>query len=628
MNIVHTKRLEKYLVDLRDYISQEILSNYTKLLNKYKQRIPKTWDELIDTASYIINEEKKQGKNNLISYLGHFPEKDEVSICSATEFIYSFRKDVNSNIPSYHSDNAVNAFNKIKEIKEKISSDKNFQLDNDTIESLLQQGKPLFAKYWKTPFNQYYYISPLPGNKEGISSSCIGGYHLIINNNISKEKKVAAGKVIEFFLSKNIQKKYLINNMMNRSARSDIYNDEELCKEIDCELYNSFQYVSRPPELIENYSLEYLKFLNQFLYGNINAKTALTYIENIDSFHQIEYNSTFGYIMESVSILIIFIVLLSSGIMFMENFKFLSKVFSKTFLCIPILGICMTGSYAFLLLGDLTGFKCSLGMVYFFCGSTLILYPLIVLEIIYFPEKNKYTTFAKNHKYLCFIILLLMDLVFYGISLIIVPFRIERLTSSDGIHFKACVNAGGLYRIYFLSIIAYKFIIFSIIILLAFTEWSRKEIKKELKIIFIIIYTNILFTVLFVIIRCLPPFDLYTNMFIRWFLSVAYSITNYIILIPLQIYYELRNPSKKNGNEVNIVKNSEMEKNEINKHVFIRRTDSYISKIIGYHYSMGSQYLEYNSSTKDKNLNFPSSRPDVILYTDIISSSQMTDIME
>jgi len=35
MNIVHTKRLEKYLVDLRDYISQEILSNYTsKILSE------------------------------------------------------------------------------------------------------------------------------------------------------------------------------------------------------------------------------------------------------------------------------------------------------------------------------------------------------------------------------------------------------------------------------------------------------------------------------------------------------------------------------------------------------------------------------------------------------------------
>jgi len=52
-----------------------------------------------------------------------------------------------------------------------------------------------------------FYISALPGEKEGISASTIGGQSVIINNNITKDKKIACGKIIDFFLSKEIQKK-------------------------------------------------------------------------------------------------------------------------------------------------------------------------------------------------------------------------------------------------------------------------------------------------------------------------------------------------------------------------------------------------------------------------------------
>jgi len=42
-----------------------------KLLNIYNKRIPKLWDELIETSKYILRKEKEKG-SNIIGYNGLF----------------------------------------------------------------------------------------------------------------------------------------------------------------------------------------------------------------------------------------------------------------------------------------------------------------------------------------------------------------------------------------------------------------------------------------------------------------------------------------------------------------------------------------------------------------------------
>jgi len=41
-------------------------------LKKHKKRIPKTWDELIETSKYILREEKKLNNTQLLAYNGLF----------------------------------------------------------------------------------------------------------------------------------------------------------------------------------------------------------------------------------------------------------------------------------------------------------------------------------------------------------------------------------------------------------------------------------------------------------------------------------------------------------------------------------------------------------------------------
>jgi len=47
-----------------------------KYLNKYNKDVPKTWDELIETSKYIMNEEKKINNTNLLGYNGGFNGND------------------------------------------------------------------------------------------------------------------------------------------------------------------------------------------------------------------------------------------------------------------------------------------------------------------------------------------------------------------------------------------------------------------------------------------------------------------------------------------------------------------------------------------------------------------------
>jgi len=52
-----------------------VLYSNINLLNKYDKKVPKTWDQMLETAKYILNEEYKAGKKGLVGYNGYFPSK-------------------------------------------------------------------------------------------------------------------------------------------------------------------------------------------------------------------------------------------------------------------------------------------------------------------------------------------------------------------------------------------------------------------------------------------------------------------------------------------------------------------------------------------------------------------------
>jgi len=54
------------------FIDYSVIYNNMKLLKEYDKKIPKTWDELLETGKYILNEELKKNNTDIIIYNGGF----------------------------------------------------------------------------------------------------------------------------------------------------------------------------------------------------------------------------------------------------------------------------------------------------------------------------------------------------------------------------------------------------------------------------------------------------------------------------------------------------------------------------------------------------------------------------
>ncbi|KAL6591196.1 hypothetical protein U3516DRAFT_805682 [Neocallimastix sp. 'constans'] len=144
---IYTKKFESYFLDLSEHLPQEHLDVYSKsvlsqscihnnkwislpissvytilysnmkYLNKYNKDVPKTWDELIETSKYIVNEEKKINNTNLLGYNGGLN-----GTCSIYEFIHSCRESYESPFPNLLDNTTINALNLLKRIKNEASS--------------------------------------------------------------------------------------------------------------------------------------------------------------------------------------------------------------------------------------------------------------------------------------------------------------------------------------------------------------------------------------------------------------------------------------------------------------------------------------------------------------------------
>ncbi|ORX76241.1 hypothetical protein BCR32DRAFT_271394 [Anaeromyces robustus] len=177
---IYTQKFGKYFLDLKKYLPKDLIDIYNqeildqtcyykekliglpvtlqysviyanhKLLERYDKREPTTWEELIDTSRYILDKERELNNTDLVGYNGLFPDT-AVGICSIYEFIYSFRDSVNSPFPDLESQTAVDALEMMKVIKNKISSDTLFSLNDDFTVMTLYNGNGIFIKYFILP---------------------------------------------------------------------------------------------------------------------------------------------------------------------------------------------------------------------------------------------------------------------------------------------------------------------------------------------------------------------------------------------------------------------------------------------------------------------------------------------
>jgi len=160
-------------VGLPVYVKYKLLYSNKMYLTKYEKDIPKTWDELIETTEYIMKREHEENNFDLVGYSGLMP-KNDITMCSIYEYLYSFRETKDSPMPEFNSERAVEALEKFNIIKNATSSNDIMTSDELYAITTMMMNKVIFSSFFDlTGGDDGYFASEMPGEIEGIHGSCL-----------------------------------------------------------------------------------------------------------------------------------------------------------------------------------------------------------------------------------------------------------------------------------------------------------------------------------------------------------------------------------------------------------------------------------------------------------------------
>eukprot|EP00833_Pecoramyces_ruminatium_P017149 jgi/Orpsp1_1/1191181/evm.model.d7180000083982.1 len=483
----------------------------------------------------------------------------EIGTCSLYEFIYSFRNERNSSFPEITSNEAQNALKMIKKMKNEIASDMQFQLFEDFSQKKLYDGNFIFLKSWYFP-SLNYNATYLPGGKENISGSIVGGYNVGINSYINEVKRNASLTVYTYITSMEMQKKLILEKNII-SGILKLYDDTDVCLARNCNFFKNIQLVARPTFKMKDYttySEKFRKYIYEYLYGNRTALEALNDVDGITKIFYLRINSKDSF-MELINLILCFVftllMLISLFLLYIKKFKPCFSILSKDFWFISIFGCIITMWGPFIRLGEVKSIKCQLEPLFSSLSFTLTLTPFFFKLFINFPIKNKISIWIKEHKYKFLSLYLLIILLFNGLMMII-PYNTNYKIVSNRRNYYSCKikNKFGFVLLYI--DITFYIIYFILFALLIFLEWNIKETYYDLRFLVSASLIDTISTVLLIIIRA-TKVDYVTNYIMYSTSFIFMSLNNYFFIYGIKIINAFIKNSKEEENSIiEIIKNN------------------------------------------------------------------------
>ena len=403
-------------------------------------------------------------------------------------------------------------------------------------------GNYLFFNFYDQETKPGYNISVLPGFKEGISGNIIVGYNIGINGNSDIRKRDSIKKAFEFLVSKQLQKKFVIKKRIISSILS-LYDDEEVCSNVNCEVRKSIQPIRRPNvKDYDEFTVKFRNYIYDYLFNNITdtALEALQKVEDINKVYWVELDdSVLNIISLCVLIMTFSIIILSLIISFFGKFRPYFDFLTFDFWIIVVMGIIIMASSSFLEIGPKTKNKCCFVEIFSSLGSTLTITPILHKLIVNFPQENKISIWCLKHKYFFLLIFCIFDI--YSIILLFIPsYSTPIVYIDEGKNYQVC----GFYNIGISILIScslnLKIIIIIIILLLIYIEWNLENTYHDLRLLIIFIYTKI-FVVIFAVILDNIEFKNYLNFYlINQGIYIFYSVVSYITFFGIRIFWALK----------------------------------------------------------------------------------------
>jgi len=412
----------------------------------------------------------------------------------------------------------------------------------------------IFFKFGLYNFKIWNYVMiPIVGNKEGISGSTIGGFNMGINKHISEQKRKYALDAISFITSKEIQKNFMKKTLLF-SAMNDLYDDEEICQRVDCNLVKKLQPISRSSIYDLNYdehSKEFRNYLGDFLYGNLtSSEQVLEKIKDITYVYYISINphkSSEGFFIFLISISMIIIILISPILLYINRYKDFFKFLNVDAWILYMQGLIINICAIFMEYGNLTNFKCHFKIILILVGMSLRQIQILYRLIANFPIKFSIIEWITNKKYL-FIIVLITNDILSSLLFFFTSFNPTTRIVKNGKNFKYCnfKDYSGIFIVILLFI--EKASIVFIVTMLIFMEWNKKKTTKNVRLMFAMLYIDTLMIALLLIVY-FSNFKSYSlNFLIKEIIILIFCFSNYIIIFFSRVFW-----SKKRNEENDII---------------------------------------------------------------------------
>jgi len=396
----------------------------------------------------------------------------------------------------------------------------------------------------------------VPGYFDGVSSSRMGGFNVGINNKIKEEKIDAAIEFLKYATSEETQKELFISGE-SVPAMLSLYDDEEVCKVKDCEMFKKLQHMKKPKEsnsdIIPDYGKKFYKISQNYLYNDTaTIDQLISSLVDISKIYNISLDSTIGLISIIVISVISLIMLLSLIFLFIDNYMPFFKFLPSDMWTIIIIGIILTLCSILTKIGKLTNFRCNLKILLLNFGYVLTIIPLLYKFIRNFPEENKYSKWIKKNRYSFLFIFILVDAFLYSFSLIKPYFKSEDLyfdvfalyddkADKETKNYQKCTLNNGFPLIMFSFIIISKILLLLISLVLIFIEWNIEKTYFEIRFVVNSIYSTILLIVALMLVEHLDIKNRQLHFIVHEIIIGIISISNYFILYGFKLILAFMN---------------------------------------------------------------------------------------
>jgi len=494
------------LIALPVLIDITALFSNQELLSKYNMDVPKTWDELMSTSKFIYEEEKKKN-STIIRY--HSSMNDINGGTAIYEFINSYRESNSSPHPEITSKTTYEALEKLKEMKDELG-EVIFRNPEDAVYINIGYGIGddvyLFVRYFYVAHDPLFKATALPGRKKGVSGSYVKSTNISISKYINDTRREAALEFFKFVAQKETQKNYIINNYFY-SAMTELYDDEDVCSKIECDIIKDaypFSMKNNNVNLFGDdlYNTKYRNNMFDYLYKNIPLDEVLKKIDDITKIYTFSLKTdgmNIGFIIIIIFSFFIIWMTLSLIFIFIKELEKRFQFLSKDLWVLTTLGSYILMSSLLTLYGDVTNVKCHLKIILINMGFILSICPSLHKLITNFPARNNISLWFQKNKYISILIVVIFTGSLNGI-LALPSYDLQVLKTSDGLNYKKC-NMNNIFGgIIYYIIQIYNILIILISLLLIYMEWSLEETSLDVNFLSTALFMDILSIILFNII--------------------------------------------------------------------------------------------------------------------------------